>query len=299
MSRTLSISLITFGITVLSILVCLHFYLMEQQHDSLFTYTHTVNKRLIEQKKRNIYQLHATAQEFLQDPIYTRRRGVLTIFTEADIRLESYFKALEEFDNKNATEAPDFHFLAHNALSPVLDSAVQVFQRDHLKLDLNERDMNDLIKDFEAIRHGVVSRSSNQSFQSPAFQLERETITLELLADMHDLLLRVASLSCYRGCFYGINSHFPFLMNSYTDIKSGKIINTQIGVGTFDTYLGSEYSVIVVDGDTLTVCEDGLADFSFKSGAPGRYSKKLEVIITNPLTGEVRKGESTYNYQVY
>jgi len=297
MSRSYALALIFTTLTLIGGAFYGQYRYLTNRNDSLLGYTSTVNDRLIDQKKQEIKRLHASTQEFLLDPIYSRRTEVLTIFTEADGRLSEYFETLERFDDALSSGTPDIHYLAHAALSPVLDSAIQVFQRNHLHLGMSARDVRDLTDRFGNMRHPVTCSFSSPNFPSLAFQLERETITLELLADINDLLINVTSLSCYRGC--GFDSYHPFLMNSYTDIKSGEIINTQIGVGTFNSYLGTEYSLIIVDGDTLTVCDDGLADFSFKTDTPGSYSKKIEMIYTNPLTGEIRKGESIYNYRVH
>ncbi len=263
MSRSFSLLLIALGVAVLGSLIYLHFYLMERQHTELFEYSHTVNERVIEQKRREINMLHGATQEFFLDEVYARRSFVLDIFTEAELRLETYFDSLNTLDAEHPDQWPDIRDLAKLALSSVIDTAVAVFRQHHLQADMREEDMLTLVTEFEEMQHGVHCTLNHVAFPSPAFRLEREVITLELLADVHDVLHRVASMSCYRGCY--IDAYFPVMTSAYSEVRSGDIVNTQVGIGSYTTKFGHDNSVIVVDGDTLTLCEDGLADFSFKS----------------------------------
>ena len=92
--------------------------------------------------------------------------------------------------------------------------------------------------------------------------------------------------------------YFPMIIDGYKNPSVGEIVNTRIAIGTYTTALNPDNVVIVANGDTLQVCEDGLADFSFQPNKRGEHHLPLKCIVTNPLTGEVQMGEGIVIFQV-
>jgi hypothetical protein len=88
------------------------------------------------------------------------------------------------------------------------------------------------------------------------------------------------------------------IVDGYENPNIGEVVNTRIGIGPFTNALNPDNVVIVANGDTLQVCEDGLADFSFQPRKRGKHQLTLKSIVTNPLTGEVQVEEGFVTFQV-
>lgn len=295
MSRPFSIALILLGSAIIASLVWLHFHLMDQQHAKLFAYADNVNERAIEQKRQDIERLHWQVKEFFLDDVYTRRSVVLNIFTEAELRLEEYFKAEKAYENDPYRS--NSKSLAVQALSPVLDTAIHIFQKYHDQMDMLEKDMQEVVDDFEQLRKAPLCNFSLHTVSSQAFELEQQVIALELLVDMSDLLYRVSSLSCYKGC--GFDVFFPIVTTGSNYVEAGEKMELKMSVGSYSSMISADNIILVADGDSIRVGLDGTGDYSFRAKTPGKHTIVTKCIITNPLTGEVQMGEGTYTYRSY
>ncbi len=124
------------------------------------------------------------------------------------------------------------------------------------------------------------------------------------LTMLHALALRTVELveeyvNFSRGrlitCDFG---PFPVLMPETGGITLGSTLKGKIGVGSYSLMLDPAYVSILINGDTLTVNPDGRADFSITPSRRGRQELGCEVVVTNPLTGQVRRNSSTFTYEV-
>lgn len=300
MSRSFSLLLIALGLTILGSLVYLHFHLMERQHAELFDHAHKVNEQVIEQKRQEIDWLHWRTEEFFLDVIYARRSMVLDIFKEAELRLEDYFDAVEKFDQQTGGNVNplDIQSLANAALTPVIDTAIQVFQEHHEQLDMREEDMLSLTSDFIELKGSIARRLTTSTPPSGTLHLEQDVVTLELLANFTDLLHRVASLSCYTACFT-LESYFPVVMADANFVRAGETMQIKTALGSYASALQPEDVVLLIDGDTVRIGYDGTGYYTIKASELGEHTIPTKCIVTNPLTGQVRVGEGKFSYLVY
>ena len=154
MSRFFSITLILLGSAIIASLICLHFYLMGQQHAELFAKADTVHQEVIAQKIQNLRVQQKVVQVFLSDPIYERRRPALHIFATAKKKLEEYLSIVEQFEDKRGTDfIPDSPLAAHAdyAVQEVVNAAKQTFAGHHLMFELNDDQLKELLDDFDSM----------------------------------------------------------------------------------------------------------------------------------------------------
>jgi hypothetical protein len=303
MSRSFSITLILLGSAILASLIWLHFYLMGRQHAELFAQADTIHQEVIAQKIQTLRVQHIVVQEFLSDPIYERRRPALHIFATAEKKLEEYLSTLERLEKKRDNDlTPDSPLAAYAdyAVQEVVNTAKQTFSGHHEAFDLSEERMKEMLDDFDDMAQLQTSYATTASVlgRSAADDLNRDLITISVHARMTNILEKSQQYSCYRGCWYGVFNYYPVVVDGYKNPSVGEIVNTRIGVGTFTNALNPDNVVIVANGDTLQVCEDGLADFSFQPRKRGEHQLPIKCIVTNPLTGEVQAGEGRVTFQV-
>ncbi|MBX2872350.1 MAG: hypothetical protein KTR30_09630 [Saprospiraceae bacterium] len=72
----------------------------------------------------------------------------------------------------------------------------------------------------------------------------------------------------------------------------------KIAIGSHYSRLDHRNSKIIVDGDTLSLNEEGVAYYKRLVTGNGEQSMELNCEIYNPLTGEVVVGEGSYFYEV-
>lgn len=94
------------------------------------------------------------------------------------------------------------------------------------------------------------------------------------------------------------DSFFPVVAADRSYVVSGEKINAQISVGTYSTSLEPENVKIFVGGSSIPVGEGGTAEYSITGSGVGQKTVPLRVEVTNPLTGDVTKGESEFIYEV-
>jgi hypothetical protein len=303
MSRSLSIALIILGTAILGSLVWLHFHLMGRQHAELFAQAESVHEEIIAQKVNTLRQQHNVVQEFFLDPIYERRRPALHIFATAEKKLKEYLSTVKRLEEKGDTDFTlDRQLAVHAdyAVQEVLHAAKQTFSGHHEAFDFSDDQLKDLLGDFDDMAQLKTSyaTASSVSNRSSAGGLNRDLITISVLTRLSNILNRSQQNSCYRGCWYGMIDYFPVIVDGYKNPNVGEIVNTRIAIGTYTTALIPDNVVIVANGDTLQVCEDGLADFSFQPRKRGEHRLPLKCVVTNPLTGEVNAGEGIVTFQV-
>ncbi len=91
---------------------------------------------------------------------------------------------------------------------------------------------------------------------------------------------------------------FPVINAKKAYVIKGEQFESEISVGTYSSQINPKDIQLTVNGQPLKVGEDGKAIFKQTASGGGKKTLKLGCSVTNPLTGEVKKGESTFEYEV-
>lgn len=94
------------------------------------------------------------------------------------------------------------------------------------------------------------------------------------------------------------DSFFPVIQADRSYVIGGEKIAAKISVGSYSSSLNPENVKIYAGGSALSLSDDGTAEYSITGGGLGQKTVPLRVEVTNPLTGEVTKGESEFVYEV-
>jgi gliding motility-associated protein GldM len=94
------------------------------------------------------------------------------------------------------------------------------------------------------------------------------------------------------------DAFFPVVQAKRAYVIKGDPFEAEISVGTYSTQINPDDIKISVNGSRLTVNEAGKAEYRAGTTSTGKKTLNLEVEVTNPLTGEVTKGDGTYEYEV-
>lgn len=170
-----------------------------------------------------------------------------------------------------------------------------VVTEKHLDFDLSEDQAkrncaSNKRKATEALRN--ITNVSHEI--DPA--LQRNMIRIMTLSYLQDVLFEAMSMS--GGKSDGFDSFFPVFNAERCSYKRGDTLNAFVSVGSYSNALDPENVKLTVDGQELVVGPSGLAKFNAPAGNPGDHTLKTKVVVTNPLTGEVRMGEGSFTYRV-
>ncbi len=94
------------------------------------------------------------------------------------------------------------------------------------------------------------------------------------------------------------DAFFPVVQAEKAYVIKGDPFKAQISIGTYSTQINPDDISISVNGNNLTVGEDGKAEYTTNTSSTGKQTLKLAVKVRNPLTGEVSEGDGTYEYEV-
>lgn len=94
------------------------------------------------------------------------------------------------------------------------------------------------------------------------------------------------------------DSFFPVVKADRSYVIGGEKINATVSVGSYSSSIGAGNIRITADGRSLKVKSDGTADLPITASGTGQKTISLGVSVTNPLTGEVTKGDSKFTYEV-
>lgn len=94
------------------------------------------------------------------------------------------------------------------------------------------------------------------------------------------------------------DSFFPVVQAEKAYVIKGDPFNAKISVGTYSSQINPDDIKITVNGNRLTVGEDGSAEYSTRATSTGKQRLSMNVEVRNPLTGEISTGESFYEYEV-
>ncbi|OAV44211.1 GldM family protein [Lewinella sp. 4G2] len=95
-----------------------------------------------------------------------------------------------------------------------------------------------------------------------------------------------------------IDKFFPVFSADRSYVISGEKINAKVSVGSYSSSLDPSNVRLTVNGQALRLNADGTADYSITGTGSGQKSISTAVAVTNPLTGEVTRGEGKFTYEV-
>ncbi|TXF88504.1 hypothetical protein FUA23_14555 [Neolewinella aurantiaca] len=95
-----------------------------------------------------------------------------------------------------------------------------------------------------------------------------------------------------------IDKFFPVFNADRSYVIGGEKINAKVSVGSYSSSLDPSNVDLRVNGQRLRINPDGTADFSITGSGTGQKTLTTSVAVTNPLTGEVKRGEGKFTYEV-
>jgi gliding motility-associated protein GldM len=95
-----------------------------------------------------------------------------------------------------------------------------------------------------------------------------------------------------------IDEFFPVFSADRSYVIGGEKITAKVSVGSYSSSLDPANVDLRVNGQRLKMNADGTADFSITGSGTGQKSLTTSVAVTNPLTGEVKKADGKFTYEV-
>ena len=92
--------------------------------------------------------------------------------------------------------------------------------------------------------------------------------------------------------------NFSVVSRKKSYIIKGEKFQSEISIGTYSSQINPSDIRLTVNGKLLEVGANGKAIFNQNASSTGKKTLKLTCAVTNPLTGEVKTGESTFEYEV-
>ncbi|MFK8163928.1 MAG: hypothetical protein AB8H12_15890 [Lewinella sp.] len=165
----------------------------------------------------------------------------------------------------------------------------------HESMDLNGEDAKfkcskilELAADSQA-KLAAVSLDAHPVLQGNVLRL----ITLDYLQDiLSDAMVTTSGRALIFDQF------FPVFMPDRCAYESGDTLNARVAVGSYSNSLDPANVKLIVNGQELNIGLDGTAEFNAPVGRRGEHSLKTKVVVSNPLTGEVKIGEGRFLYRV-
>lgn len=94
------------------------------------------------------------------------------------------------------------------------------------------------------------------------------------------------------------DAFFPVINAKKSYVIKGEPFEAEISVGTYSSQINPSDIKITVDGAPVQVGKDGKVIFKQNTSGTGKKTLRLSCAVTNPLTKEVTKGESVFEYEV-
>ncbi|MEM6964510.1 MAG: GldM family protein [Bacteroidota bacterium] len=94
------------------------------------------------------------------------------------------------------------------------------------------------------------------------------------------------------------NQFFPVVSAKKGYLLQGETFEAEVSVGTYSSAIDPNDVSITINGKSFRPDKDGKVKFTEKAGSLGTRKLKLGAAVTNPLTGEVSKGDAEFSYEV-
>ncbi len=174
--------------------------------------------------------------------------------------------------------------------------------------DLNEEEITNKIA---ALKRNIALRvtddwksSDKKSWAEFKFKQMPVAAVLPLLSQIQtnartteaDLVSDLAKLA--GGKTIVMDQFFPIINADKSYVIKNETFKAKVSLGSYSTQMNPENIKLTVNGQRLRIGPDGTADFSQIARETGSKKLVLNSEVTNPLTGVVTKGSSTFEYEV-
>ncbi|MEM9526247.1 MAG: hypothetical protein AAGA31_06535 [Bacteroidota bacterium] len=308
MSRTYLITLFLLVTCFLGGMVYLHFHLVDQQLAAQSAQASPVLALAMERSQERMNMVVWELQARLEDDSKAKFRPILPTIESISETQESLLQEIQELKEKvdiglgsEIIETPLRNLLEQDRLARkeivyIMSKFLEDFGE---QMDLNRRE---IFEKKEFYRKEIVTTSFHFSGCENQVVLQNELDLLKLsVLNLQEFLVQdLAQISGGRtlNCFFG-PKYYPVVSAGFLNAVVGRSHEARISVGNFATELKPENIRIVIEGDTLLLNEAGWIDFSLIPKKRGEQALEMELLITNPLTGEVISSESSYGYYAY
>lgn len=298
MTRPYIIALFLFGTAILGSLVYLHFYLIEQAENETFLRAEKVLGQVIMDQYEELDMRRMAIEDLLRDDSKLKFQPILDVFAEAEIQIEKYQEILDAWESIDAGTLQIVRISAYEALNNTVKEAKRIMLKHGEEFDLREDDIQHKLRIYDELAEELYPEASEKLPIKNQLQLKVETrlATAELLSLMRGLLMDCNAIGCVRGL--EVDQYFPLIIDGYGDLKKGEARTFRFAIGSYSSSLDPDNVEIRVNGKRIPLGLDGMAEYPFLSYKGGEQWLKAECIITNPLTGEVRTGESQLRVNV-
>lgn len=191
----------------------------------------------------------------------------------------------------------------------LIDSYSNLLKTEGPNMDLKDADIEGKIQSVAlnmpfSIDDEAWQEADRPSWEDYKFGHMPVAAVMPLLSQMKsDLKVSEANLvndlvSIAGGKTIEIDEFFPVFSADRSYVIGGEKINAKVSVGSYSSSLDPANVDLRVNGQRLKINADGTADFSIVGRGTGQKSLTTSVAVTNPLTGEVKRGEGKFTYEV-
>ncbi len=229
----------------------------------------------------------ASYEELMRDDTKIKFSPMLRFVTD-------HYAAYEEL-----AEIEDVWTLQENAsrlIESIINDYKAVMLTHHNSMYLHEDDVAIKYTAIGKLRDDALSKLSNVP-QNLQHTLKRDMVRLITLDFVQNTLIDVMAICSGRSFIF--DQFFPVFNADRCAYKVGDSLNARVSVGSYSNALDPENVTLTIDGKEYPIGPDGAASFQTSERKRGQHTVKTKVVVTNPLTGEVKSGEGRFTYEVY
>jgi len=126
--------------------------------------------------------------------------------------------------------------------------------------------------------------------------LQRYIVRITTLNYLQKILFD--AMTTFSGRALIFDQFFPVFLPDRCTYQRGDSLNARVAVGSYSNSLDPANVKLTVNGQELNIGLDGTAEFNAPVGRRGEHTLKTKVVVSNPLTGEVKIGEGRFTYRV-
>lgn len=301
MSRKFSIALILLGTAVSGSLLSLHFYLLERQHDELFSASRPVFSTTIEQKMEMMdYSLRALESYMLEDWSLNRFENVLEIVKgEKQVRESlqelAYSQKKQTGDAYHTDDLIELKQRMKQELTQLQNEIVELLREKSEVYDLSDWQLDELTKTIAMV--GTTDFSLSLPVAGHSCSIQRDLLFLYFLNSqeaMLDALLQIVGSKADP-----IDVYFPIISAKPQYVRLGDTLTTQISIGGNPRHLAHARLELTIGTDTISIEPNGLATYKFVPSRKGHHSLPYHLTVTNLHINESSHSEGNYEFIVF
>ncbi len=295
MSRTYALALIFTALTLIGGAFYGQYRYFTDGQAEAYAYAAGVHERVVEGQLAEMKELAHLANERMEEDSKYRFRPILPFVKKAFRGRDAYLEKVEKERSKAAYDMvafSRFHEKQLVSLSLAYGSFLKEFGHT---MDLNERDVEIKLLNVEKI----VNRFLSANAPVPQTALTPRLLALDYLEVVRRVVRDVVETSGGRAIICNLGpTHFPILSMNVENPRKGEQVLAKVSVGSYFSELKPENIVLLIDNDTIEINNYGVADYSFTPSKRGKLKLDIELGIINPLTGEVRRNETTKVFNI-